>query len=236
MDGFTYTNIFETKGIEYVAIIIFFLALIPFWRYLIKSPAVKKGIQKGLKFFSFDKLRIPEGIYYGKAHTWTFLEKNGLAAVGADDFLVQLTGAVNIIYLKKPGDQVQKGDVIAEAEKDGKHLQLTAPVSGEIQKTNDVLNELPELLIEDPYGKGWICKIKPENWKSDTQNHLIAKDARQWSEKEVTRFKDFLAETYAEENEGATVLQDGGEPAAYALSLLPENYWEKFGKSFLNPA
>jgi glycine cleavage system H protein len=236
MDGFSYTNIFETKGIEYIAIIVFFLALIPFWTYLIKSPAVKRGVKKVMEFFSFEKLRIPEGIYYDKAHTWTFLEKNGTASVGADDFLVQLTGAVKLNYHKQAGDFVKKGEVLADAEKDGKSLQLVAPVSGEIRKTNDALSELPELLTEDPYGKGWIYKVKPYDWKNDTKDHLLADEAKTWSKNEVTRFKDFLSETYAKESGGTAVLQDGGELAAHTLSLLPENVWKNFQKEFLNPA
>lgn len=237
MDGFSYTNIFETKGIEYIAIIVFFLALIPFWMYLIKSPAMKRGVQNVINFFSFEKLRIPQGVFYDKNHTWTYLEKNGTAAIGADDFLVQLTGAVNLKTLKKPGDTVKKGEPLAEAEKDGKKLILPAPVSGIIQKSNEALKEMPQLLTEDPYGKGWIYKVKPSDWKQETQDHYVAEDALDWSKNEVTRFKDFLAESMAKNNpQGAPVLQDGGELAGEALAKMPDNVWNDFQKEFLTPA
>ena len=69
------------------------------------------------------------------------------------------------------------------------------------------------MLNEDPYGKGWIYKIKPSKWIEETNNYYLAEEAIAWSKKELERFKDFLAASakkYSPETM-MMVLQDGGE-------------------------
>ncbi|PIY03114.1 MAG: hypothetical protein COZ21_10625, partial [Bacteroidetes bacterium CG_4_10_14_3_um_filter_31_20] len=70
MDGFSYFNIFETKGIEYLAIIAFLALLIPFWVVLNKQVKITKQIQNALGILSANILRIPQGLFYSKNHTW----------------------------------------------------------------------------------------------------------------------------------------------------------------------
>jgi glycine cleavage system H protein len=66
MDGFTYTNIFDTKGIEYIVIIAFLLLLIPFWLALNRPVQLKEKFRKALGVLSAAVLRIPQGIYFTK--------------------------------------------------------------------------------------------------------------------------------------------------------------------------
>ncbi len=236
MDGFTYNNIFETKGIEYLAIIAFFAILIPFWLLLNKQVKITQQIQKTLGILTAQVLRIPQGLFYSSNHTWTFLEKSGTAKVGLDDLLLHITGEVKLFNLKKNGESIKKGEVFAEIEHQGKVLQICTPVSGEIINFNSALIENPGLLNDDPYEKGWIFKIKPLNWISDTNTYHLAEEATQWSANELERFKDFLSSTmpkYAPEPSNV-ILQDGGELRDHTLSELPAEVWEDFQKNFLN--
>jgi glycine cleavage system H protein len=77
MESFSYTNIFETKGIEYIIVIIFLALLIPFWILLNKKVQITRQIKKVLGFLTANVLKIPQGVYHSKNHTWAFLEKNG---------------------------------------------------------------------------------------------------------------------------------------------------------------
>lgn len=236
MDGFTYNNIFETKGIEYLAIIAFFAILVPFWLLLNKQVKITRQIQKTLGVLTAKVLRIPQGLFYSSNHTWTFLEKSGIAKVGLDDLLLHITGEVKLFNLKKNGESIKKGEVFAEIEHQGKVLQICSPVSGEIINFNSALIENPGLLNDDPYEKGWMFKIKPLNWISDTNTYHLAEEATQWSANELERFKDFLSVTmpkYAPEPSNV-ILQDGGELRDHTLSELPAEVWEDFQKDFLN--
>ena len=92
------------------------------------------------------------------------------------------------------------------------------------------------MLIEDPYGEGWIYKIKPSNWIAETKSCYFAEEATSWSARELERFKDFLAvsmKNYAPEP-SMVILQDGGELTDHSLSAFSEEIWKDFEKEFLN--
>ena len=131
MDGFTYHNIFETKGIEYLAIIAFFALLVPFWLLLNKQVKLNRQIQKSLGILTANVLRIPQGLFYNRNHAWTFLEKTGIAKVGLDDLLLHITGVVKFLNLKQPGETIRKGDLVAELENRGRVLQIFSPICSE---------------------------------------------------------------------------------------------------------
>ena len=235
MDGFAYNNIFETKGIEYLAIIAFFAILIPFWIILNRQVKTTKQLQKRLGVLTANALRIPQGIFFNRNHTWTHLDSKGMAKVGVDDLLMHLTGEVKFSKLKKPGDTVDKEDLLAEFSHNGKQLRISSPISGEILAVNPLLLENPEILNEDPYQKGWIYKIKPSRWVAETSTYYLAEEATGWSVRELERFKDFLAtsvERYAPEPSNI-ILQDGGELIDQPLSGLPPEVWQDFQHRFL---
>lgn len=237
MDGFNYYNIFDTKGIEYLVIIAFLLLLIPFWLALNKQVKIKEKLHKALGILSDNILKVPQGIFYSKNHTWAYLEKSGTARVGLDDLLLHITGTVRINYLKETGDDIQKGDLLAEIEQSGKLLRIFSPISGKILSANPALKESRELLNQDPYGKGWVYAIKPTNWVTEIPSLYIAEEATDWLKKELDRYKDFIAmnlRKYSSENSFA-VLQDGGELSENSLAGFPIELWHEFQHEFLNP-
>jgi glycine cleavage system H protein len=236
MDNFSYTNIFDTKGIEYIVVIIFFLLLIPFWLLLNRKVKISTQIRKALGFLTANVLRIPQGVFHSKNHTWAFLEKTGEAKVGLDDLLLHITGEIKFNCLKNSGEMINKGDLLLEIDQNDKLLQIFSPISGEILNSNDSINSNPEILNEDPYGDGWIYQIKPLAWKAETNSYYLAEEAIEWSKKELERFKDFLAESvkkYSPE-QSMLILQDGGELRDNTLSELPDEVWKDFQKDFLN--
>lgn len=235
MDGFTYTNIFATKGIEYLAIIGFFLLLIPFWILLTRKSKSPEQGQLSSSLITSKALRIPHGIFFSKFHSWTFLERNGLAKVGLDDLLLHLTGEVNITHLKQPGQKVKKGELLTQINHHGKSLHIFSPISGVIQQANELLTEEPELMREDPYRQGWIYQIKPTAWKADTNTHFLAEDASKWAAQELIRFKDFLSISVNQHlpDPSQVVLQDGGELVEHPMAKLPPEVWQDFQEQFL---
>lgn len=236
MEGFTYHNIFETKGLEYVAIAVFFLILIPFWILLNRKVTVKKQMQKSLGALTADALRVPQGLFYSRLHTWAHLERTGIAKVGLDDFLMHLTGEVKVNRMKSSGDIIRKGDLLAEIEHKGNLLKIFSPISGEIKEANAELAESPELLNEDPYVKGWMYKIKPVSWVADTHTYFVAEDATAWSIQELERFKDFLSASLGKYSPQPSnvIMQDGGELRDQPLSDLPAEVWQDFQQDFLD--
>ncbi len=235
MDGFTYNNIFETKGIEYLIIIAFLVMIIPFWIIINRKKVVRQQVRKGFGVLSAGILRIPMGLSYSRNHTWAHLERTGNARIGLDDFLLHITGDISLKMLLNEGDIIKKGDKIAEISRNGKNLRITSPLSGKIMEANAVLKDDPGTLNEDPYGKAWIYKIKPTDWIKETSSCYMAEGAVAWIQGEILRFKDFMAESFRKNysENSILVLQDGGELRDQPLSDQPDEVWQNFGKSFL---
>ncbi len=235
MDGFTYYNLFQTKGIEYLIIIAFLLLIIPFWKLLNKPFEVPVRIRDAFKTLSASILRVPQGIFFSNNHTWAHMQRSGDARIGLDDLLLHLTGAVKVAMLKNPGNAVIKGDVVSEIDHDGKKLTIVSPVSGKITAVNHVLQDDPSLLNSDPYGKGWLYSIKPTEWVAEAGGFHFAAEASTWLRTELDRFKDFMAASvsrYTPETQAA-YMQDGGELIDNPLSAMPDEVWKDFQEEFL---
>lgn len=231
MDGFTYYNIFDTKSIEYLIIIGFLLLIIPYWIYLNKPLKIKKV----LGILSESLLRIPQGIFYSQNQTWAYLERSGLAKIGVNDLLNHILGEVKVKSLIETEAHVKKGDFIAELEQDGRMLKISSPISGRVQAINTFLQENPETMNEDPYGKGWIFSIKPDNWVGDTKAYLLAEDASRWAKQELLRFKDFVNHAKAKHalGDSIVVMQEGGELADHPMKEMSKEIWTEFQNDFL---
>ena len=235
MEGFSRIDIFATKGTEYLFVIGYLVILILFWQLSTRQVALKRKIQQVLGILSANILRIPQGMFYSKNHTWTHLEESGAARVGMDDLLQHVTGEVQFSGLKAPGEIIRQGDLLTEIHQEGKHLRIFSPISGEILDTNAELAESPGLVNEDPYKKGWIYKIKPSDWKAETSSCYLADEATSWAVKELERFKDFLAVSMKKHatEPSMIVLQDGGELLDNTLAHLPPEVWKDFQQEFL---
>jgi glycine cleavage system H protein len=236
MNEFIYTNIFDTKGIEYIIILSFLSLLVPVWIFISRPVKVKEQIIKAVNVLTAGVLQIPQGLFYSKNHTWTYLEKSGNAKIGIDDFLLHVVGNIKMNLLKTEGDKVEKGDILAEIEQDGKLLKLTSPVSGEIVNINSVVAENSGIVTSDPYGNGWLYSVKPTNWKADITGFFFADEAISWIGNEIQRFKDFLNAELSKNQEAAPILilQEGGELRMYPMEGLDPEIWNEFQANFLN--
>ncbi|MCK7529706.1 MAG: hypothetical protein MZV63_00915 [Marinilabiliales bacterium] len=109
-------------------------------------------------------------------------------------------------------------------------------MSGEITGINQALLSDPSMLKEDPYGKGWICSIKPTDMADRHQVDSISLKGRTaGSGRELDRIRDFLAVTANKYNpeSHAVYMQDGGELAEYPLASMPKEAWDDFQAEFL---
>jgi len=235
MENFTRFDIYDTKGIEYLFVIGYLLLLIVFWN-IAKSPQAIKLYKKAIGTVSAKVLRIPQGIFFSRFHTWTHLGESGDAKVGLDDFLQQITGKIKFTRLKNPGELIEKGDLLTVIDQGGKQLEVYSPITGTIVDTNSLLTNDQEMIVGDPYESGWVYKIKPTDWVKETQTYLLADEAADWATKELDRFKDFLAgeamKRYSSKP-SMVLLQDGGEIRENVLSELPDDVWANFQEEFL---
>lgn len=110
-------------------------------------------------------MQVPEDLRYTPDHEWARLS-DGTVRVGITDYAQDALGDVVFVQLPQVGNQVEKGAAMGEVESTKSVSEIYAPVSGQVQSVNTELNEAPELLNADPYGRGWICDIRPDDEKA----------------------------------------------------------------------
>ena len=121
------------------------------------------------------EINIPEDFFYSDKHQYAKLEGD-LAIVGISDYAQSQLGEIITCDLADAaGVTVAAGDLIdvsVEAQK--AVADIFAPVSGEVVEVNEALEDEPEKINEDPYGEGWLFKIKASNFDGDKANLMDA--------------------------------------------------------------
>jgi glycine cleavage system H protein len=110
---------------------------------------------------TFDKFifRVKVGSFYSEDDYWVDIDGR-VATVGVTDYLQKLNGDVAFIEPVASGKQVKRGEELGEMETIKVTLNLLSPVSGKVTEVNGDLEAHPELINNDPYGAGWICRIE----------------------------------------------------------------------------
>jgi glycine cleavage system H protein len=104
-------------------------------------------------------MNIPENIKYTKDHEWIKIEGD-TGTVGVTDYAQGELGDIVFIEVETLGEHLQQGDVFGTIEAVKTVSDLFLPVAGEIIEINSTLQNSPDLVNKDPFGKGWIVKLK----------------------------------------------------------------------------
>lgn len=106
---------------------------------------------------------VPHDLRYAKSHEWLKTEADGTALVGITDYAQGSLGDITYVQLPKPGAVLKAGATFGVVESVKAASDVYAPVGGTVLAVNSALDSAPETLNKDPYGAGWILKIKPGN-------------------------------------------------------------------------
>ena len=104
-------------------------------------------------------MNVPGELKYTKDHEWIRIEGD-LAYVGVTDFAQGELGDIVFIEIETVGETLQKEEVFGTIEAVKTVSDLFMPVSGEVLEVNPLLEESPDVVNKEPYGKGWMVKIK----------------------------------------------------------------------------
>ena len=104
-------------------------------------------------------MNVPVNLFYSKDHEWLRVEGN-IGYIGITDFAQGELGDIVFIEIETIGETLTKEEVFGTIEAVKTVSDIFMPVSGEILEVNPALEESPDLVNKDPYGKGWIVKIK----------------------------------------------------------------------------
>jgi glycine cleavage system H lipoate-binding protein len=233
-----FLSIYAAKGLEYALAIGYLLLFIPFWRYVqggrkpapahadvtVRAKAEKHAGARALRPATAGWFQVPAGVHLHPGHTWARLEPDGLVAVGADDFAHKLVGAARV-KLPNLGDHVMQGEPAMEIGEAEQTVPMLAPVDGTVVAVNAALRDKADGL-EDPYGAGWLFKVKAPRLAANLRQLLRDGPARRFMEEAETQLALRLSPELGQ------VLQDGGVPVHGIARALSGDEWDELARQF----
>ncbi len=170
--------------------------------------------------------QMPESLFYHRGHTWARPLGPDSVLLGVDDFARRLTGPATGVRVPSRGDWLHQGGRGFALRLDGRTVDLVSPVEGEVVEVNREVVARPSLASEDPYGRGWVLRLKAPNLATNLRNLLSGRLARKWMEDSREALELRLMAF------SGSVLQDGGEPVSDLARQLAPTDWERLVNEF----
>ena len=122
---------------------------------------------------------LAEGLYYSENYFWVRIE-NGKARMGITDYAQKQMREIVFLEIPKAGDSLTQNEAFGTVESVKAVSDLIAPLSGTIEESNEEVRDKPELLNQDPYGKGWLLIVAPSNLDEELKNLMDFNKAVEW--------------------------------------------------------
>ena len=151
---------------------------------LIRTPAAEEQWVAGV--------RLHAGVFFHRTHAWVQVEEGGTVRVGLDDFARRLLGRDTRFNAPLTGSMIEKGETACLMERQDESVPVLSPVDGRVLSVNHEVIEHPELVQTDPYGQGWLFRIRPYNLYHNLRDLLSGVEARAWMEEEIRQLNGEL--------------------------------------------
>jgi glycine cleavage system H protein len=104
-------------------------------------------------------VNVPDSLHYTTDHEWVLVEGD-VATIGITRYAADALGDVVFVALPKVGESVTQGAIVGEVESTKSVGEIFAPVAGSVVEANSAVVEAPDTINEDPYGVGWLIKVR----------------------------------------------------------------------------
>lgn len=224
-------TLYSAKMIEYGIAILFLLLFIPFWKYVQGPsteavPALARVRQPAIAWA--DWFPVPLDRLFHRGHAWARPETDGLVTVGLDGFAAKLVGPLAAIGLPQLGATVGQGErawkLVAD---DGRAVEMLSPMDGTIAEINGDLLKTPETAQADPYGRGWLFRLRPQRLRANSTNLLSGAGARRWMDEAVAGLQRAMSPGLG------ALAQDGGVPVAGMARVIDPEGWDALARTHL---
>lgn len=178
---------------------------------------------------------VPHGTFVAPGHTWLALEHGGdQVLVGADPIATGVLGEIDAVELKAAGVTIKKGDVIATIKRGARTIELHSAVAGVIESVNARTDREPDVLRRDPFGDGWLYRLRADDLAAQLRDSHIGEDAALYLSRELGRLRDAVAKVSGAQGVGAT-LADGGPIAEGAMVPVDDASFNKVAAEIFDP-
>jgi len=236
MEGFSFVDIYATKGIEYLIVIGFLATFVFFCRYVALRGGESREAGRTAEFVEW--FRVPGEFLFHQGHGWAKAGNEGVVSVGLDDFAQKLVGKVDSIDLPPVGSRLAQGEKGWVLRAGAQAIPMLSPLDGEVVAVNEEAARSPGIVNEDPFGKGWLLKIRPARLAANRTNLLKGRLARRWTEEALHGLRHTmggnLGPLYQDGGTTLPVYQDGGVAVVgIARAMYGEGWETKVREQFL---
>ncbi|HEY3323021.1 MAG TPA: hypothetical protein VGP72_21395 [Planctomycetota bacterium] len=221
------SRLFATKSIEYLLVLSYLAALVAFAWLLRAWHRRRITVPAAMPALAGRNLAMPQGYHLHPGHTWVRPEGDDLVCVGMDHFALGLIGQPSALRLPKPGERLEQAERGWQVQIHGELVDLLSPVEGEVVEVNESVVKAPGLVSEDPYGKGWILKIRVKRVTSAVRSLMPERLARLWIDEAKQELSALLGDGLQ------PVLQDGGVLIPGAARELAGDRWPQIAARLL---
>jgi glycine cleavage system H lipoate-binding protein len=171
--------------------------------------------------------QVPTDTYYlHRGHAWAVVESDDRVRVGLDDFSQKILGPPDDLKLPEVGKENYQDHLCLALFKQGRKASFEAPVDGVIEAINPKIRQKPSLIHDDPYGEGWLFRLKPTDLGRNLDNLFSGEAIATWINEEFHRLLYLMDSTM-----GVT-LPDGGTVVDDLYGHYPEIGWRPLVQEF----
>jgi glycine cleavage system H protein len=127
--------------------------------------------------------------YEASQHLWVRRDEGNRIVVGIDHLGLESLGELAYVSLKPLGSRIERGEALGTLEAAKMTTDVASPVSGRIVERNEAALEDPLLVNRDPYGNGWLVRIEPTSWTSESADLISGPAIAEWAASEVKRYR-----------------------------------------------
>ncbi|HYD41096.1 MAG TPA: glycine cleavage system protein H [Anaeromyxobacter sp.] len=212
-------SVYPAKALEYLLGAGYLVLFVFFWRY-VQGGAKARARAAARTPVPTGWFGLPAGVHLHPGHTWARVEPDGLVTVGMDDFATKLVGPLPV-ELPPVGASVLQGEAAFAVTDGARRASLAAPVDGTVV----AVNTAPPA-PDDPYGAGWLFRVKPPRLAANLRQLLTGSAAH--------RLLEDVSEGLARRMnpELGLVLQDGGAPITGIARTIAGDDWDALAREY----
>lgn len=206
----------------------YIILLIQYLFEVVKSVLIitrRKIMESVLKAKKVRGITLWDNLLYHEGHTWLAPETGKVVRMGIDAFAVKLLGDVDSIWIPEKNSRINKNEHFAKIISGKSNFKLESGINGRVIAVNPSVQRDPQIIARDPYGAGWLVKVRLEN--NGIDGFYKGGDAEKWFLREWDKLY------YLMTAEAGLTFTDGGEITTKNIKKIDRSKWELIVKEFL---
>ncbi len=179
--------------------------------------------------YDYKGLHLSADVGLDPSHSWALVEPDG-TFVGVDDLAAACLGPVERVDLPQAGRRVHRGETLFTLDSQGRELPVPSPVTGTVIARNEALTKDPRRVNRDPFGLGWITRIRADDPNAERRRLRRGSRAREFFRQEVDRLVGILATG----SPTMTSMPDGGVIVDDLHCVIDDDAWEELREGFFS--